>query len=155
MSSRRDVILDAMVTLLGSSTVNGHTKPTSLTVSRQRTLPFAASQLPAQAVYAVNEEVTAGPARGIDNKRLARRKLQFVVESRCIVTTTPDQDVDPLISWAVQALCATQQLAAVVNDIQEAGTVWDQVEGDTTLAGARTHFVVDYITSASDPDAAT
>ena len=155
MASRRDTILDAMVALLGTSTVNGHTKPSSLTVSRQRTLPFAASQLPAQAVYAVKEEVQAGPARGVDNKRLARRKLEFAVESRCIVTTTPDQDIDSLISWAVQALCATQQLSAGVNDIQEVGTVWDQIESDTTLAGARTHFVVDYITSASDPDSAT
>lgn len=155
MASRRDVILDAMVVLLGTATVNGHTKPSSLTVSRQRTLPFAASQLPAQAVYVVSEEVQAGPARGIDNKRLARRKAQVCVESRCIVTTTPDQDVDPLISWAVQALCATQQLAAGVHDIQELGTVWEQVENDTTLAGARTMFLVDYVTSASDPDAAT
>lgn len=155
MASRRDTILDALVALLGSSSVNGHTKPASLTVTRQRTLPFAASQLPAQAVYAVHEDVETGPGGGLDNKRLARRKLRFVVESRCLVTTTPDQDIDPLISWAVQALCATQQLAAGVHDIQEIETVWDQVESDTTLAGARTVFLVDYLTSASDPDSAT
>lgn len=155
MASRRDTILDAMVALLGSATVGAHTKPSGLTVSRQRTLPFAPSQLPAQAVYAVSEEVKSGPGMGVNNQRLARRKLQVCVESRCLVTTTPDQDVDPLISWAVQALCATQQLAAGVHDIQELGTVWDQVESDTTLAGARTMFLVDYITSASDPDSAT
>lgn len=153
--SRRDAILDALVVLLGTSTVNGHTKPVGLTVSRQRTLPFAASQLPAQAVYVVSEEVQTGPARGLDNQRLARRKAQVCVESRCIVTTTPDQDIDPLVSWAVQALCATQQVSAGVHDIQELGTVWEQVENDTTLAGARTVFLVDYVTSASDPDAAT
>lgn len=153
MSSRRDVILDAMVALLGTTTVNGHTKPTSLTVSRQRTLPFAASTLPAQAVYVVNEEVTTGPGRG--PSRVARRKMQVVVESRCVVTTTPDQDIDPLVSWAVQALCATPQLSAGVHDIQEMGSVWDQVENDSALAGARTMFLVDFVTSVSDPDAAT
>jgi hypothetical protein len=153
LSSRRDTILDAMVALLGSATVNGHTKPSGLTVSRQRTLPFAASQLPAQAVYLVSEEVTTGPGRS--GNRFAKRAMQFIVESRCIVATTPDQDIDPLVSWAVQALCATPQLTPGVHDIQEAGTVWDQVENDTTLAGARTAFRVEYITAASDPDSAT
>ena len=118
-------------------------------------MPFAASQLPAQSVYAVSEEVTTGHARGIDNQRLARRTLTVCVESRCVVTTTPDQDIDPLVSWAVQALCATQQLSAGVHDIQELGTVWDQVEHDSTLAASRSMFVVDYITAASNPDSAT
>jgi len=150
MASRRDVILDAMVALLGTGTVNGHAQPAGLTVSRQRTLPLDASQLPAQAVYLIDEEISTGPGRG--PSRLARRKMRVCVEHRCVVTTTADQDVDPLISWSVQALCANPQLATGVHDIQEMGTVWDQTDS-SLLGAARTMFLVDYLTAATDPDA--
>lgn len=152
MSSRRDVILDAMVALLGSATVNSHAQPASLSVSRQRTLPLDPSQLPAQAVYVVDEEVATGPGRG--PSRVARRKMRVCVEHRCAVTTTADQDVDPLISWSVRALCASSQLATGVHDIQELGTVWDQTDS-ALLGAARTMFLVDYVTAATDPGAAT
>jgi len=154
MASRQDTILDAMLVLLGSATVNGHAKPAGLTVDRQRTLPLDPSQLPAQAVYLIDEEVATGPGRG--PSRVARRKMRVCVEHRCVVTTTADQDIRPLISWSVHALCAPNVLGEPretgVHDIQELGTVWDQAESQL-LGAARTMFLVDYVTAASDPDA--
>jgi hypothetical protein len=149
--SIRDTILDAMVALLG-----GASKPTGLNVHRHRTIPLALDQLPAQVVYFIDEEVKPGPGRGMDNKRVARRYMRVCVESRCTATsTTPDQAVDPYLTWAVKALCATQRLTASMHDIQELGTQMDAEEHDSVLAAAKTLFLVEYTTSASDPDAAT
>ncbi len=157
MSSKRDAILDAEVTLLGTSVVNGHTKPTGLTVSRHRTFPLDPSQLPHQAVYAVNEEIVSRVPRGGNNQSIVKRRLQFCVESRCVIGSgsTADQSADPLISWSVQALCSTLPAVTGIHDIEEVGTIWDQVENDYALAGARQMFAVTYVTSASDPDATT
>ena len=154
--SRRDTILDAGVTALGAASVGGHAKPAGLNVHRHRTIPLAEDQLPAQVLYALAEEVKTGPARGLDDKRLARRYLQFCVESRVNVGgSTPDQALDPLLSWAVQAICATQNLGGIAHDVQELGTTWDQSEDDAVRAAAKTLFLVEFVTSASDPDAAT
>jgi hypothetical protein len=149
--SIRDTILDAMVTAL-----NGASKPAGLTIHRHRTIPLALDQLPAQVLYVLAEEVETGPARGLDDKRLARRRMQVCVETRVNASgTTPDQAVDPYLTWAVEALCARQQLVASMHDIKELGGTWDAEESDAVRAAAKTVFLVDYITSASDPDAAT
>jgi hypothetical protein len=108
-------------------------------------------------VYAVAEEVVSRAGRGMDNRSIVKRRLQLCVESRCVTGagSTADQTVDPLLSWAVQALCATQRFAEGMHDIEELGTAWAQDENDDTLAGARQMFAVIYVTSASDPDATT
>jgi hypothetical protein len=149
--SRRDSLLDAIVAALGAAG-----KPASLTIDRQRSVPLAQSQLPSQSVYAIAEEVKTGPARGLDNKRLARRYLQVCVETRVDASgSTPDQALDPYVAWAVKAVCGTQQLASIAHDVQELGTTWDQDEEDAVLASAKQVFLVEYVTSASDMDAAT
>jgi len=161
MSSRGDQICDAKVAALGAASVTTTTgatitKPAGLNVHRHRTIPLAQDQLPAQVVYMLAEEVKTGPARGLDNKRLARRYRQICVESRVNAgSTTPDQALDPLISWAVQTICADQSTGGLTHDVQELGTTWDQAEEDSVLASAKTVFLVEFITSASDPDAAT
>ena len=154
--SRRDTILDALAAALGASTAGAHAKPAGLNVHRHRTMPLAQDQLPAQVVYALAEEVKTGPARGLDDKRLARRYLQLCVEHRVNAgSSTPDQAIDPLLSWAVRAVCRLPELGGLTHDIQELGTTWDQAEEDTVLASAKTVFLVEYVTSASDPAAAT
>ena len=154
--SRRDVILDAMVAALGASTAGSHTKPTGLTIHRHRTVPLAQDQLPAQVVYAVSEEVTTGPARGLDNKRLTRRKLLVCVETRVDATgNTPDQALDPYLTWVAQALCRVQSLTNGMHDITEHSTVWDADEQNFVYAAARTLFLVDYVSAADDPNAVT
>lgn len=156
MSSKRDAILDAEVALLGGASVGSHTKPASLTSSRHRTFPIDPSQLPHQAVYAVQEEIVSRVARGMDNQTLVKRRLQFCVESRCVVGgSTPDQALDPILSWTVQAVCSNQQLVTGMHDIEELGTVWDQVENDYALAAARQMFAVIYVTAGNDPDSTT
>jgi hypothetical protein len=157
MSSRRDLILDALLT-----TLDGAGKPTGLTVSRSRTTAFASTQLPGQAIYAVSEQIIERTARGMDNKTLVKRRLTIYVETRVAAgVTTTDQALDQYLSWAVQALCAVQSVGVdgnskpLAHDITEEGTVWDAVEQDAAFAGARQAFDVTYTTSGSGPDAAT
>lgn len=150
MSSKRDAILDTIVSALG-----GVGKPTGLTVDRHRTIPYGRDVLPAQSVYAVDEEVNTGPGMGAGSPpiRKARRKLKFAVYSRVAVSTTADQDLDPLLSWSVQKVCADPTLGGTIHDLKELGTVWDEADADAVFGGARQFFEADYVTSSADPDA--
>ena len=152
MSSRRDQIIDVLYAVL-----SGAGKPSGLTVARSRTLAFASSQLPAQVLYYVSEEVQSSPPRSLDNKRLARRTFRFCVETRVNAgSDTPDQAIDPYLSWAVQALCVAPVLTGkLTHDITELGTQWDSEDQDAPYSAAKQFFQVEYVTSGSDPDAAT
>jgi hypothetical protein len=151
MSSRRDLILDALVATLG-----GGSKPTGLTVSRARTTAFASTQLPGQAIYPGTEEIIERAGQSMDNKVLVKRRLTVVLETRVAAgVTTTDQALDQYLSWGVQAICALPQLGGLTHNITEEGTVWDAVEQDAAYAAARQVFAVVYVTSGMDPDAAT
>jgi hypothetical protein len=157
MSSRRDLILDALMATLG-----GGGKPAGLTVSRSRTTAFASTQLPGQALYALHEQIIERVARGMDNKTIVKRRLSLCVETRVAAgVTTSDQALDQYLSWTVQALCAVQSVGVdgdgkpLAHDITEEGTVWSTDEQDAVYAGAKQLFDVIYTTSGSDPDAAT
>ena len=159
MSSRLDTIADGMVAALGAATVTTdkgitYTKPSGLTVGRSRTIPLSPDVLPQQVVYFVDEEVEAGPGRSIG--RVSRRKARFCVETRIdAASDTTDQALDPFKSWSVKALCADPRRAGLAHDTTELGSVWDAVEQDKVYAALRQLFLVEYVTSASDPDAAT
>jgi hypothetical protein len=136
--------------------LNGASKPAGLGVHRSRTIAFAQSQLPGQALYYVAEEVTSTPPRSLDNRRLAKRAFRFCVETRVNAgSDTPDQAIDPYLSWAVQALCAAPTVNDLAHDVTELGTTWDSEEGDAVYSAARQFFLVEYVTSGSNPDAAT
>lgn len=136
--------------------LNGATRPAGLTVSRSRTVAFAASQLPAMALYPVAEEVQSTPPRSLDNKRLAKRGFRFCVETRVDAgSDTPDQAIDPYLSWAVQALCANPTVNDLAHDVTELGTTWDSEEDDAVYSAAKQFFQVEFVTSGRDPDAAT
>lgn len=153
MSSKRDLIVVAAVNAL-----NAAGKPTGLTVHRQRTLSLSHNQLPAQVVYAVQEEVNTGPGQGAgpDRRRKAIRTFRLCVEHRVDAENdAPDAALDPLLSWAVQALCDDVSLGGLADDLKEIGTTWDESEQDKVYASARTFFDVRYFTNAHDPDALT
>jgi hypothetical protein len=152
MSSKRDAILDTIVSALG-----GVGKPSGLTVDRHRTIPFGRDVLPAQSVYAVDEEVDTGPGTGSGYPPLskARRTLKFAVYSRVAVTSTADQDLDPLLSWSVQKICADPTLGSTIHNLKELGTVWHEADQDAAFGGARQFFQAEYFTDSNDPDAHT
>lgn len=157
MSSRRDLILDALAAAL-----NGGSKPVGLTVSRSRTTAFASTQLPGQAIYPGTEQIIERGGASLDNKVMVKRRLTVIVETRVAAgVTTTDQALDPYLSWAVQALCATEYVGTdgdgkrLAHSIVEEGTAWGSDEQDASYAAATQVFAVIYATSGSDPDAAT
>jgi len=159
MSSRRDAILDDIVNALSAATItlpNGSvvTKPASLNVHRQRAVPIDTDLLPAMAVYQVQEVVERNPGR--NPGFLSRRKLQVGVEIRIDAgASSADQALDPYLRWAVLAVCLDPRRSTLAHDTQELGTQWEQETRSSRLALATPVFLVDYVTSAYDIDAAT
>lgn len=148
MSSKRDAIIAQIVSQLGAAG-----KPTGLNVYRQRTFPVGPDVLPAQIVYAVDEEVATGPGSGAPGhiKRKARRTCKVAVYSRVDGGSSTDNALDPLLTWSVQQLCTDVTLASTAYDCKELGTVWDEADADQMYGGARQYFSVDYVTDAHDP----
>ena len=157
--SRLDSIIDDMVTALGAATItlpNGNvvTKPANLTVNRQRADPIGITTLPEFGVYLLAESVETGPGRG--PSRVSRRKAQIAVRLRIDAgSTSADQALDPFRRWAVLAVCSDPRRTNLAHDTQEVGTEWDQETRSERLAIATTVYLVEYVTSASDIDAAT
>lgn len=149
MASKRDAIIASVV-----SALQGAGGPSGLTVLRQRTFPIGSDILPAQAVYAHDEEVKTGPGQS-NYTRKAVRTFRFVVESRVDGGSSPDNALDPLLSWAVQTICADATMGNTVHDTRELGTTWDQQDADQMYGAARTLFEVVYITAAADPTASS
>jgi hypothetical protein len=149
MSSIRDQITAAAVALLGESG-----KPAGLAVSRQRTVSLSDSDLPAQCVYAVQEEANASPGFGSDRK--AKRVFRLCVESRVNAENlSGDKALDPLLSWSVQQLCADVTLGGLSYELREIGTTWDESEQDKMYAAARQFFEISYLTDAYNPNTIT
>jgi hypothetical protein len=154
--SRRDSIVDDIVTALGAashvtSTGVTVTKPTGLVVDRQRPTPIDIAAGPAMAVYQIQETVET-PGRN----RLAKRKLQVCVECRIDAgATSADQALDAYSRWSTLAVLNDPRRATLAHDTTELGTEWEQQTANTRLASFRQVFLIEYVTSASDIDAAT
>lgn len=159
MSSRTDAITDNVVAALGAATItlasgSTVTKPTGLTVERHRPTPIAASTAPGVFVYQGVESVETGPARG--PSRVARRKLQLIVEIRLDAAgVSADQALDTPRRWVILAVCSDPRRNGLAHDTQEIGSEWDQAENSSQLAALKIAFLVEYVTSASDIDAAS
>ena len=159
MSSRRDAVLDDLVTALGAASItlpSGATvsQPSGLNVHRQRAVPIDTDQLPAMVVYQVQEAVDR--ASGRNPGFLSRRKLQVAVEIRIDAgAVSPDQALDPYLRWAVLAVCLDPRRSTLAHDTQELGTQWEQETRSSRLVLATPVFLVEYVTSVSDIDAAT
>lgn len=150
MSSRRDQVVVAAMALL-----NGSGKPLGLTVHRQRTLSLDYDNLPATVVYLLHEEVETGPGTAIFQRK-AKRTARLCLEHRVNAEDrTTDTALDPLLSWATQALCADPLLGGLAHELTEVGTTWDESEQDKKYGSAKQFFDVQFFTDASDPDALT
>ena len=157
--SRRDSIADDIVAALGAATItlpSGTvvTKPTGLNIHRQRAVPIDTDLLPAAAVFQIQETVEKGPGRSVGY--VSRRKMQIGVEVRIDAgSTSADQALDSYLRWVVLAVCSDPRRSTLAHDTLELGTQWDQETRSSRLALATVVFQVDYVTSASDLDAAT
>lgn len=147
MSSIREAIIAAAVTALG-----GASKPTGFAVERYRLRPLPQSTIASGVVvvYPIEEGVARGDGRlGYH----ARRTLTLRCEVR-VTGDVPDQALDPLISWIVQALMADPTQGGRCHTTQEVRVVWqdaEEVEG-VTIAAAAVDMQFDYLTLAADPD---
>jgi hypothetical protein len=147
MPSRREQILDAVVTALGAVG-----KPSGLTVHRNRVLPIERDTLPAVVVYAIEEEMERGPN---PTGPRARRRFTLRLEHRVEVTsgTSPDEALDPLLCWGTQQLAADGRWGGLAHLTTEQRTQWSAVDVDRVFGGAAQDFLIDYVTAAGDQTA--
>jgi X-X-X-Leu-X-X-Gly heptad repeat protein len=155
VASRRAAIVDAVF-----AAVNGAGKPVGVTVHRSKTAPFAKSELPAIVVYRTVEELIV-PADGRMNPYKARRALTVRVECRASSSTdgeTLEDALDPLTSWAVQAVKGVASLqggtGALADRCTEVGTTWAVADEDAVYGAAAVDFRIEYLTAAGNPDSA-
>jgi hypothetical protein len=148
MSSIRDAIIVDVVTQLSAAG-----KPAGLTVHRNRTRPIHADVLPAQLVYMIEEHIETGPGR---SGYKTRRKMKLRIETRVDAgSSAPDAALDPYLSWMVQQLHADPTRGGRAHDSTEFLTQWTATEADKVYGAAASDWIIDYVTSASNPDAAT
>ncbi len=145
MASRRNDVIAAVVAALG-----GAGKPAGTTVERYRTMPITTAGLWIL-VYPIAENVERAPTK---SGRLARRSL--VVRCECSAQGEPvDEQLDPLVLWAVQALMADPSLGGVAINVQEELVQWEAADDDKVYGRAAVDFTIDYQTAAADPSAAS
>lgn len=144
MASLREQIVQDAVAALG-----GAGKPTGLRVHRSRTRPIESDTLPAVVVFLLGE--TAEPETH-DGDVL--RRLRLAVECRA-AGEVPDQQLDPLVVWAVQVLKTDAALQARVRQIEEESTEWQAEQASKVYGAAAVVFEITYTTAAEDPEAAT
>lgn len=140
MSVRTD-ILDAMITALG-----GVGKPTGLVVDRYRTTPTTAAL--AITLYPVEESsARVGQNRG----PLTQHTLRVRLECRVQNGGAPDVAIDPVLTWAIQALWADESLGGRVNELAELGVTWDAETFENQYTVAWLDVSVRYATAAGNP----
>lgn len=147
MASIRELILQHVVADLDAAG-----KPSGSTVHRQRTLPIEDDTLPAYVVYLHTEQATPGDGR---HGYKVRRTTRVFVECRALVGagTAPDAALDPLTSWAVQAVMADRTQGDLALHTNEVGTEWRASDTDAVRAAATIAFDIEHHTDAADPDA--
>ncbi|MGE0456408.1 MAG: hypothetical protein AB7I13_00330 [Vicinamibacterales bacterium] len=147
MASKRDGIVAAAVTALGVASVGGTTKPTGLTVHRQRKRPLSQDQLPAIVLWQSIEP------RDYDATDKVDRVLNLHVECRVRHEgTSGDEALDPLLVWAEKVLMADITLGGRCAEILAQETSWDLDDPDAPIARAAIRFEVKYQTKNNDPE---
>lgn len=143
MSSMREQVLLAVVAAL-----DGHgAKPEGTTVHRWRTRPVEQDELPAAVVYQVREATQDRATALLD------RTLRVRVEARVrAVGESPDQALDPLLTWIVRAMTEDPKFGGVAADTTEQETTWDAADLDRILGAAAVDFDIQYQTTRQDPE---
>ena len=150
MASRRDQILAAVASKLGSATVGGFTKPTGLVVSRFRTRPTDKTTTRSIALYPMAE---ASVRVGQNRSRLTEHRLTVRCECRAVGGSgeTADQALDPILLWVVQSLFADESLGGLTSSLEETACQWDADEADEIYAVAWKDVTATFAALANDP----
>lgn len=139
--------------------IDGAEKPGGLRVHRWRKRPLEKDRLPAVCVYLLQEQLPAEKQLPPRARTVVRRSCTIVCECRVVgdatANTPPDEALDPIATWVVQALLADPTLGDLAHAVTEIGTKWDADELNETLGAAAIHFEIEYVTAAGDPASRT
>ena len=139
-ASREELIVQAIVTLLEA---NGG--PSSLLVHRFRGTPINKDSLPASIVYPMQD-----PAKPDTHDVTVERTLTIVIEHRVEVdgvspsNTSPDEELDPLRTWAHYQLLTDRTLGGLCTDVRDVNATWDAGELDKLYGACAQVFEIDY-----------
>jgi hypothetical protein len=135
--------------------IDGAEKPGGLRVHRWRKRPLEKDRLPAVCVYLLQEQLPEEKQLPARTRTPVRRKCTIVCECRVVgdatANTSPDEALDPIVAWVVQAVLADPTLGNLAHAVTEIGTKWDADELNETFGAAAIHFEIDYLTAAGDP----
>jgi len=138
MTSKREHILSAITTALGSTTgVSGR-------VYRSRVEAFARSECPALVVEPVNDEASIDTSLPTYTWRLTVR-VAVIVRGNI-----PDQLADPIVSDMHSRLTADLTLGGYAMDIQPINVSFELVESDQPTGVVMCDYRVLYRTTVSD-----
>lgn len=146
-SSIREQIAAAVI-----AAVSGTGAPPGLTVHRERTRPVEQEQLPAILIYF--EDDHPEPLAGQKFRApLTERSLNLVAEIRGTPAgaQAPDEAIDALYVWLMQAVAADETFGGLAMGITEGPVKWFSKEADAIYAGAAVHLIVHYRTKRLDP----
>jgi len=138
MTSKREHILSAITTALGSTTgVSGR-------VYRSRVEAFARSECPALVVEPINDEASIDTSLPTYTWRLTVR-VAVIVRGNI-----PDQLADPIVSDMHSRLTADLTLGGYAMDIQPINVSFELVESDQPTGVVMCDYRVLYRTTVSD-----
>jgi hypothetical protein len=138
MTSKREHILSAITTALGSTTgVSGR-------VYRSRVEAFARSECPALVVEPINDEASIDTSLPTYTWRLTVR-VAVIVRGNI-----PDQLADPIVSNMHNRLTADLTLGGYAMDIQPINVSFELVESDQPTGVVMCDYRVLYRTTVSD-----
>lgn len=138
MTSKREHILSAITTALGSTTgVSGR-------VYRSRVEAFARSECPALVVEPINDEASIDTSLPTYTWRLTVR-VAVIVRGNI-----PDQLADPIVSDMHNRLTADLTLGGYAMDIQPINVSFELVESDQPTGVVMCDYRVLYRTTVSD-----
>lgn len=144
MASKRESLILAVIAALEAA--GG---PTGLSVHRFPTRDLESDDLPAIAVFPTDD--VPGQATH-DGKR--DKSLTLAIELRAQATSgeSPDEALDPLYVWTVQALFTDPTLGGLASALWEGKTVWEGDERSAAYGAAVTLFEIEYETTEADPE---
>lgn len=138
MTSKREHILSAITTALGSTTgVSGR-------VYRSRVEAFARSECPALVVEPINDEASIDTSLPTYTWRLTAR-VAVIVRGNI-----PDQLADPIVSDMHSRLTADLTLGGYAMDIQPINVSFELVESDQPTGVVMCDYRVLYRTTVTD-----
>jgi hypothetical protein len=120
-----------------------------LTVNRMRKLVVGVDSLPLMSVYAVHDKQIERV--GTESAPVSDRHFRFRVA--CYTKGDPiDEQLDPMLVWAVQALMADQSFGGLISGLQQEESGWgENYEGDELYGRVGVDFIARYPILAADP----